>query len=107
MSDVDLVPSTPDPTYVAIVAAAIRGAVQFLTGIGFLGAAYTDSQIMMAATSAVLLGTLAWSAYQKLRQAKKSHDSSMESAKRSAVASADAGTPIAITVTDSQVSRLP
>ena len=98
MSEVDLLPSTPNPNYVAIVAAAVRGLIQFLSGLGFLGGVYSDSQITMAATAIVFVGTLIWSTWQKLQAEKKRHDAAVESACQSAAASAAAGAPVAIAV---------
>lgn len=100
MTDIDtnLTLEPPDPAYVSIVAAFLRGAIQIVAGMGFLAGAYTDSQIMMAATALVALVTLGWSAYQKLQAAKRRHDAAVQSALRSAAATQAAGTPVAIAV---------
>lgn len=107
MSNIDLLPSTPNPNYVAIVASFLRGLIQLASGAGFLAGAYADSQVLMVATLLVAVGTLVWSFYQKLQAEKKNHDASIASARLSAEASARAGEPIAIAVTSTETSRLP
>lgn len=69
----DILDSTPNPSYVPIAAAFIRGAIQIGSGMGFLVGAYSDSQITMAATGLVAFGTLCWSAYQKIRAQRALH----------------------------------
>lgn len=95
----NLLPTVPDPTYVAIVAGTIRGFLQLAAGLGLGVGAYTDSQIMIAAGLIVGVSTLVWSGYQKMQAAKQNRDSSRLSAKFSAQESARAGEPVPVIVT--------
>lgn len=87
MSDAELVPSTPNPSYVAIAAGVIRGLLQIASGVGFAWALTVNaSQIQMAATALVMLLTLVWSVWQKIAQARAQHAAAVASAsKRKAV----------------------
>jgi tetrahydromethanopterin S-methyltransferase subunit D len=83
MSDDDFIPSTPDPNYVAIATAVIRGILQIAAGFGFTWAlTVTGSQVMMIATGVVMLMTLAWSVWQKISQARAVHIAAVASASK-------------------------
>ena len=81
------VQSTPDPSYVQIALALVRGVVQIASGFGFTWAlTVSGSQETMIATGLVMIGTLAWSTWQKIAEAKAAHAGS--------VLSAASGTPL-------------
>lgn len=89
MPSQNTIPSTPDPTYVAIVLAVVRGVIQIATGFGFTWAlTVSGDQMTMIATAIVMLATLIWSAWQKFSDARAGHANS--------VASAELGTPVKI-----------
>jgi hypothetical protein len=81
------IPATPDPSYVEIAAGVIRGLLQILSSFGFTWAlTVTGSQVTMAATAAVMLATLLWSAWNKITHAR--------AVNLAAVASASQGRPV-------------
>ena len=81
MSDPTVIPSTPDPGYTQIVLGLVRGVLQILSGFGFTWAlTVSGSQQTMIATGLVMLGTLGWSAWQKIAAARKAHVGSVQSA---------------------------
>jgi hypothetical protein len=84
MSDAtDFIPATPDPGYVQIAAGVIRGLLQIASGVGFTWALTVNgSQVQMAATAAVMTGTLIWSAWQKFSAARKLHQAALASASK-------------------------
>ncbi|MGD9613862.1 MAG: hypothetical protein AB7H90_01545 [Alphaproteobacteria bacterium] len=97
--DLNLIPKTPDPTYISIAAAVVRGLLQIASGLGFAWAlGVTGDQVMMIATALVMLGTLTWSAYQKIQAVRRTRQAAIASAVKSAEATAAAGTPVAIPV---------
>lgn len=97
--DPGLLPAAPNATYLSIVAAVIRGLLQIASGLGFGWAlAVTGDQVTMVATALVMLGTLLWSAYQKIQAVKRTRDAAALSAHLSADASARAGEPVPIAV---------
>lgn len=101
MTDSDITVRPPDPTYVSIAAGVIRGVLQIVSGLGFGWAAFvTDDKVTMLATATVMVLTLFWSAYQKVRAVRRRRVAAEESASRSAAASAQAGEPVAIVVTN-------
>jgi hypothetical protein len=103
MSDetINLLPDAPNQAYVAIAAAFVRGLIQIASGVGMgWGAFVSGEQITMIAWGIVMLGTLIWSAYQKLQSARRRERAAIVSAVRSAEATQAAGTPVAIAVTN-------
>lgn len=101
MTDIDLTVHPPNPTYVSIVAAVIRGVLQIASGLGFAwGAFVSGDQVMMIATAAVMVGTLLWSAYQKIQAMRQKERAAIASAVTSAEATVSAGQPVAIAITN-------
>jgi hypothetical protein len=99
--NLNLLPDSPNQAYVAIAAAFVRGLLQIASGLGFAWSlGVTGDQVMMAASALVMLGTLVWSALQKLQSARRRENAAMVSAVRSAEATQAAGTPVAIAVTN-------
>src|SRR5678815_1975619 len=99
MTDIDIAVHPPDPTYLSIVAAVIRGVLQIASGLGFGWATFvTGDQVTMIATATVMVLTLFWSAWQKVRAVRRRQVAAEESAALSAVASAQAGEPVEIVV---------
>src|ERR1044072_4696926 len=97
----DLLPKAPDPAYVQVIAAVIRGLIQVSSGIGFAwGATLSDGQVVMYASAIVMIATLIWSAYQKIRALRHSRQSAMASAIRSSQATMQSGEPTPIAVTN-------
>ena len=95
--NINLLPEAPNPTYVAIAAGVIRGLVQIAAGLGMGWATFvTGDHIMMAASAAVMLAMLFWSAYQKFQVARRARQVAREAAFRSAIATAEAGRPVVI-----------
>lgn len=101
IDNLDLLPKAPNAAYVQIVAALIRGFIQIVSGLGFgWGVFVSGDQITMAATALVMLGTLLWSAWQKLQAERHKQHAAVASALKSAQATAAAGEPVAIPVLD-------
>jgi hypothetical protein len=97
----DLLSSVPDPTYIKLIAALVRGLLQIASGLGFGWAlAVTGDQVMMVATAIVMLGTLIWSFWQKFQEIKHRKQAAVASAVQSANATAKAGEPVAVVVTN-------
>lgn len=98
----------PDPTYLSIVGGLVRGVLQIASGLGFGWAlGVTGDQQTMLATAIVMAGTLAWSGYQKIAALRKRRRAAEQSAVRSAQASSQAGTPVAIAVVNPMPTALP
>ena len=104
-NDFDLIPQPPDPTYVKLVAAAIRWLIQILSGFGFAWGAFSDSQITMTAMAIVSIATLIWSFSQKLRSIHHARQMAIASALKTAQATAKAGEPTPIAITNKQQAQ--
>lgn len=93
--DIRLLVEAPDPVYVDIIAGLIRTLVSAAAGFGAGWAAgVTGEQIAMLSAVLAILGTGAWSTYQKIQSNRKNKRSSEASARLSAEASAQAGEPV-------------
>lgn len=98
--NIDLVPTPPNPTYVSIISALIRGVLQIAAGVGFgWGAFVSGEQITMISAALVMIATLAWSAYQKIQAVRKREHAAIASAVQSAKVSAAAGEPVPVVIT--------
>ncbi len=96
MSDVNWFSDAAKSPYLPIVAGVIRGAVAIASGVGFTFAlTVTDSQRQMAATAALALGMLGWSAWQKVAAVRAARKAVVAAA----VASVKIGIPVTVTVT--------
>ena len=79
-----VVTSTPDTSWVTLVAAIIRAVLQIASGFGFAWALTVNgSQTQLIASAIVMLVTGAWSLWQKIQAARHAHDSAVVSAARS------------------------
>ncbi len=94
----NFLPAVPDPGYVAIALGLVRGLLQIAAGCGFTWAvAVTGDQMAMAASALVMLATLLWSAWQKIKATRRVRQAAVESATRTAAASAYGGpVPVAV-----------
>lgn len=105
--NINLLPEAPNQAYVAIAAAFVRGLLQIASGLGFAWSlGVTGDQVMMAATALVMLGTLLWSAWQKIQSARRREQAAIVSAVRSAEATQQAGTPVAIAVLNPETEAI-
>jgi len=95
----ELSPKPPNPAYVTLLAALIRGSLQILSGIGLgWGAFVSGDQITMAAWATVSLLTFSWTIWQKFQAARRNDKTSVASAVVSAVATDEAKKPTPIVV---------
>lgn len=105
--NLNLLPEAPNQAYVAIAAAVVRGLLQIASGVGLgWGAFVSGDQITMIAWGIVMLATLLWSAWQKIRAVRKRELAAVESAVRSAQATQKAGEPVAIAVVDPKTGAI-
>lgn len=94
-----LVPSTPDPSIVAIVSGLVRELLALASAFGFTWAlTVSGSQIMMISTALVAIGTAGWTVAQKIIAARREHEIAIESAAASAQATMMAGQPVVVAV---------
>lgn len=102
MSDnINQVPSAWS-AYLPILGGLFRAILAALGGLGFAWAnAVTGSQIEMAASLALMLGAAGWSAWQKIAEVRASRAKVVSSAQASAIATYQAGAPIAVVTTPS------
>jgi hypothetical protein len=76
-----VVPSSPDPATVTLVAALLRHILTLLSGAGFLGGlVINDGALLTIASSLVGFAMIAWSLYQKFQAKSKDHAGSVMSA---------------------------
>ena len=75
-----IIPSTPDPTWTALVLALLRALSQIAAGLGLATGWATSSNLTMIASALVMAGTLLWSVWEKYRAASASHNSAVASA---------------------------
>lgn len=96
MSDGLSIAEAAKSSYLPIVAAVIRGLLQIGSMFGFTWAlTVTADQTTMAATAAVMLATLLWSAWQKIAAIRTARNAAVAAA----VASVAMGRPVVVTVT--------
>lgn len=83
-------------SYLPIVAGLFRGILGIASAFGFTWAlAVTADQVTMAATAAVMLATLIWSAWQKIAAIREARAAAVAAAKASAIS----GQPVLVAVT--------
>jgi hypothetical protein len=82
----DTVPSTPDPTLVALVCVLIRYVLAGLSVFGLYNGALNDGQLMMAASTAVGIATVGWAIIERIALSRHTH--------ATAIASSIAGKPV-------------
>jgi hypothetical protein len=76
-----VVPSSPDPATVTLVAALLRHLLTLLSGVGFLGGlVINDGMLLTIASSLVGIATIAWSLFEKFQAKRKDHAGSVMSA---------------------------
>ncbi len=82
--------------YLPIVLGLVRGVVGIASGIGFAWAtAVSGDMATMIATALTALGMLGWSAWQKIEATREARGREVAAA----VASAEQGVPVTVTVT--------
>lgn len=100
MPSYELIPTLPDPSYVALVGSAIRWLLQILASVGVTYGAINDQQVMIVAGVIVSLATLGWSFAQKVEAIRRDRTDTIASAQRSANATTTASRPTPIAVVD-------
>lgn len=80
-STVTTVPSTPNPSLQAIVYSLLRSILMLMGALGIgVGANISDGTLMVVAGAIVAVGTAAWSLYDKVQAARKTHAAAVRSA---------------------------
>ena len=107
-------PLAPDSSVEAITLAMVRGIMQILAGFGFTWAlTVSGSQETMIASGLVMVGTLVWSSWQKLKAARVAAKAKRAAEVDAAMASAQATlaasrlTPVTVTVTQTTPAGQP
>jgi len=96
MSDTNWLTGAAQSPYLPIVAGLVRGVVGIASGFGFTWAlTVSGDQITMAATAVVAVAMLLWSGWQKIAAIRASRSAEVAAA----VASAEKGVPVVVTVT--------
>lgn len=99
-ANLDFLTHPPDSAQVSIAFGIIRAILQALAGAGFTWAALDDNEMWMLASSVVFVGMAGWSVWQKIAANRRNRRASIQSAVLSSEATAAAGQPVAVVVTD-------
>jgi len=98
--------SAASSPYLPIVMGLVRGVLGLASSFGFTWAlTVTGDQVTMAATAAVAVGMLGWSAYQKIAAIAEKRRAEVAAARASAQMTMEAGHPVPVTVTETAVGK--